>query len=136
MPRFPLPAALEEFLKEPNPAVIATIRPDGSPHAVPTWYAWVDGRILVNMDESRSRLEHLRLDPRVALSIFPEDDWYSHVQIRGRVVEIRPDPDLADIDRLAQRYAGRPHRDRERRSVTALIEPERWFAWGRLTVEE
>jgi len=130
VPRPPLPAELQEFLAKPNPAVIATVRPDGFPHPVATWYEWVDGRVLVNMDASRSRLAHMRRDPRVAVDVLDEDDWYTHVLITGVVVDIRPDPDLADIDRLAQRYAGRPHRDRNRRSVTALIEPESWFAWG------
>jgi PPOX class probable F420-dependent enzyme len=130
MPRPPLPPDVQAFLELPNPAVIATIRPDGSPHSVATWYEWADGRILVNMDESRARLGHMRLDPRVALTVLPEESWYRHVSLFGRAVDIRPDPDLADIDRLAQRYAGRPHRDRERRSVSAEIEVTRWFAWG------
>lgn len=130
MPRPPLPPELQALLELPNPAVIATVRPDGSPHSVATWYEWADGRVLVNMDESRARLGHMRLDPRVALTVLSAESWYRHVSLHGRVVDIRPDPDLADIDRLAMRYAGRPHRDRERRSVTAEIEVERWFEWG------
>jgi PPOX class probable F420-dependent enzyme len=134
MPRAPLPPELVEFLRRPNPAVIATVRPDGSPHAVPTWYELDDdGRILVNMDESRARLEHMRHDPRIALTVLDGDNWYSHVLVRGRVTDIRLDPDLADIDRLAQRYAGRAHRDRGRKSITALVEPETWFVWGELS---
>ena len=30
MPRVPVPAEVDEFLRLPNPAVVATIRPDGS----------------------------------------------------------------------------------------------------------
>jgi PPOX class probable F420-dependent enzyme len=131
MPRSPLPRELDDFLVRPNPAVIATLRPDGSPHAVPTWYEWRDGRVLVNMDESRSRLEHLHRDPRVAITILAQDDWYSHVSILGRVVEIRADDDLADIDRLSRRYRGQAYWNRERKSVTALVEPDGWFTWGK-----
>lgn len=130
MPRAPLPPELELFLAEANPAVIATLRPDGHPHAVPTWYEWLDDRVVVNMDESRSRLEHLRHDPRVAVTVLGRTDWYSHVSMFGRVVEIRTDDDLADIDRLSLRYRGEPYWNRERRSVTAVVEPERWFSWG------
>jgi hypothetical protein len=39
------------------------------------------------------------------------------------------DPDLADIDRLAQRYVGRPHGDRARDSVSAWIELDGWYGW-------
>lgn len=130
MPPAPLPTELIRFLERPNGAVIATLRPDGHPHAVPTWYEWREGRLLVNMDESRVRLDYMRRDPRVALSVFAPEEWYTHVSILGRVVEIHIDADLADIDRLSERYRGTPYRDRARRSVTALIEPEQWFTHG------
>ena len=65
MPTAPIPPEIEEFLKKPNPAVVATIRPDGSPHSVATWYDWVDGLILLNMAATRARLGHMRRDPRV-----------------------------------------------------------------------
>jgi hypothetical protein len=65
MPKPPLPPDLVAFLAEPNPSVIATIRRDGSPHTAATWYLWVDGRVLVNMDEGRRRLQHYaELDDR------------------------------------------------------------------------
>ena len=50
MPQPPLPPELDAFLAKPNAAVIATVRPDGSPVTVATWYDWEDGRVLVNMD--------------------------------------------------------------------------------------
>ena len=50
MPKPPLPAELDALLREPNPATISTLKPNGAPHSVATWYLWEDGRILVNMD--------------------------------------------------------------------------------------
>jgi hypothetical protein len=64
MPKPPIPDELQALLREPNPAVIATLKPDGAPHSVATWYLWEDGRVLVNMDASRARLDYLRRDPR------------------------------------------------------------------------
>jgi hypothetical protein len=46
--------------------------------------------------------------------------------VLGTVVEIRDDIGLVDIDRLSVRYRGTPYWNRERKRVTALIEPERW----------
>jgi PPOX class probable F420-dependent enzyme len=129
MPAPPVPPEVEEFLIRPNPAVIATLRPDGSPHSVATWYDWADGLALVNMDESRLRLRFMRGDPRVALTALGVDSWYSHVSLIGRAIRIEDDPDLADIDRLAVRYTGKPFRRRDSRRVSAWIEPERWHAW-------
>jgi len=48
----------------------------------------------------------------------------------GRVVRIEDDDDLADIDRLALRYTGRPFRTRARKRVSAWLQPERWHEWG------
>ena len=130
MPEAPLPRELHAFLRRPNGAVITTLRPDGQPHAVPTWYEWREDAILVNMDESRVRLGYMRRDPRVALSIFDPADWYTHVSVLGQVTSIKEDVELADIDRLSLHYRGQPYRNRERRRYTALVAPERWFAHG------
>jgi PPOX class probable F420-dependent enzyme len=130
MPAAPLPESVLELLRQPNPAVITTVRPDGQPVSVATWYL-VDGdRILVNMDEGRKRLEYLRADPRVTLTALKEGDWYTHVSVQGRVVEMRDDEDLADIDRLSQHYGGGPYRMRDRGRVSAWIEIDRWHGWG------
>ena len=129
MPKLPLPPDADELLRKPNPAVIATLRDDGSPHTAATWYDWDGKRILVNMASSRVRLQHLRHDSRVSLTVLDADSWYRHLTVFGRAVEIVADPDLADIDRLAQRYVGRPHGDRARDSVSAWIELDGWYGW-------
>lgn len=118
------------MLGKPNPAVITTLRPDGQPVSTATWYLWDDGRILVNMDEGRKRLEHVRNDPRVSLSVLDEGNWYTHLSIIGRVAELRDDEELTDIDRLARQYLGKPYPQRDRRRVSALIEIDRWHGWG------
>ena len=130
MPKLPLPHELDEFLRRPNPAVVATLRRDGSPHTAATWYDWDGRRVLLNMDESRLRLCHMRRDPRVALTALAEESWYSHVSLLGRIVSIEDDPDLVDIDRLARRYTGREFRTRGARRVSAWLEPDRWHSWS------
>jgi hypothetical protein len=82
--------------------------------------------VLVNMDFERLRLKHMQRDPRVAITVLDLADWYRAVTVLGRIVEIRRDEGLADIDRLSQRYRGTPYKNRERKRVTAIIEPEYW----------
>ena len=130
MPRAPLPPDVEEFLRRPNPAVVASVRPDGSPHTAPTWYDWDGERVLLNMDENRARLRFMRRDPRVALTVLGgEEGWYAHFSLSGRIVAIEDDEGLADIDRLAVRYTGQPFRTRDRKRVSAWLQPERWHQW-------
>ena len=125
----PIPPELEAFLREPNPAVVGTLRADGSPHTVATWYDWEDGLVLLNMDGTRKRLEHLRRDPRVSLTVLGKDDWYRHVSLGGVVERLVDDPGLVDIDRLAIRYTGKPYRNRTSPRVSAWMRPERWNRW-------
>jgi PPOX class probable F420-dependent enzyme len=132
MSKPPLPPEAVELLAKPNLAVIATLRPDGQPVSAATWYLWEDGRVMVNMDEGRKRLEHLRNDPRISLTVLDEGAWYTHVTLIGHVAELSDDEDLADVDRLAQHYTGHDYPARERRRVTAWIEVDRWHGWGSL----
>ena len=124
------PPAVRELLQRPNPAVIASMRPDGQPVTVATWYLLDGDRVFVNMDEGRKRLEYLRADPRVSLTVLDGDDWYTHVSIQGRVVEMSDDDGLAGIDRLSQHYRGRPYSNRRRGRVNAWIDVDRWHGWG------
>jgi len=126
VPRAPLPENLVEFLKQPHAAVIATVRSDGAPYSAATWYDWEGGKVLVNMDFERLRLSHIRRDPRVAITVLDIMNWYRAVTVLGRVVELHDDEGLADIDRLSMRYRGEPYWNRDRKRVTALIEPELW----------
>jgi PPOX class probable F420-dependent enzyme len=129
MPRPPLPPYIDEFLRRPQPAVVASVRPDGSPHTVATWYAWDGERILLNMDEGRLRLQFMRRNPGLALTVLDGEDWHRHVSVSGRIVSIDEDEGLRDIDRLALHYTGAPFRTRDRRRFSARVEIERWHAW-------
>ena len=132
MSKPPLPDAAVAMLRKPNPSVITTLRRDGQPVSVATWYLWADGRVLVNMDEGRKRLEHIRNDPRVALDVLDEGGWGTHVSIIGHIGEMREDTGLADIDRIAQHYIGRPYPQRDRRRISAWIAVDGWHGWGAL----
>ncbi|MFE9925122.1 PPOX class F420-dependent oxidoreductase [Streptomyces sp. NPDC005774] len=130
MSKPPLPPEADALLGRPNPCVMATLRSDGTPVSTPTWYVWEDGRVLISLDEGRVRLKHLRRDPRVTLTVLADDDWYTHVTLIGRVVELNDDEGLADIDRISRHYTGNPYPDRARARASAWIEVERWHGWG------
>ena len=54
---------IRTFIADPQPAVIASVRPDGQPVSVATWYLLDGEDVLVNMDAGRRRLAYLRADP-------------------------------------------------------------------------
>ncbi|MCG7595020.1 PPOX class F420-dependent oxidoreductase [Mycobacterium sp. PSTR-4-N] len=120
----------KEMLAKANPAVISTVRSDGQPVSAATWYLLRGDEILVNMDEGRVRLQHMRKDPRVSLTVLDSDDWYTHVTVIGRVTRMYDDDGLADIDALSRRYSGQEYPQRDRRRVSAVIEVDRVHGWG------
>jgi PPOX class probable F420-dependent enzyme len=126
----PLPEHVLELLRQPNPAVICVLGTSGQPVSVPTWYLLDGDRLLVSMDEGRRRLAHLRADPRVSVTVLDAAGWQTHVSIQGRVVDLREDPGLVDIDRLAEHYTGDPFAVRDRTRVSARIEIDRWHGWS------
>ena len=130
MAKPPLPDNLQTLLAKPNPAVMGTLKPDGAPHTVATWYLWEDGRVLVNLDGGRARLDYIRQDPRMSLTVLDSDSWYTHVSLRGRVVELVDDSDLVDIDRISTHYRGDPYPARDRPRVSAWMEIDSYHAWS------
>jgi PPOX class probable F420-dependent enzyme len=129
MAKPPLPEKVSQLLTKPNPCVITAVRPDGQPVSVATWYLWENGQVLVNMDEGRRRLDYLRADPRVTVTVLKADDWYTHVSLQGRVVRLEDDPEMVDIDRIATHYMGQPYGNRDRGRVSAWIEVDTWHGW-------
>ncbi len=125
-----IPADIVELLKKPNPAVMAAVKPDGTPVSVATWYLWDDGRILLNLDEGRKRLEYMKANPNISLTVLDDDSWYRHVSLQGTVT-FEPDPDLSGIDRLARHYTGKPYPQRDRPRVNAWMTINRHHVWGR-----
>jgi PPOX class probable F420-dependent enzyme len=126
----PFPPHVVEKMQQPNPCTITTLRSDGQPVSVATWYLLDGERILVNMDHTRVRLQHVRNDPRVALTILDQESWYNHISVIGRVVEISDDVDLVAIDRMSQHYRGQPYPVRDSARVNAWVEIDRWHGWG------
>lgn len=130
MPAAPLPPELQRFVAKPRHAVVGTVRADGSPVTTACWYGIDDdGHVILSMDQESYRLRHIRSNPRVALTVLG-DDWYNQLSLLGRVVEVRDDPHLADIDDLSRRYLGEPYEDRTYNGVSVLFVIDRWHTWG------
>ncbi len=104
----PLPAEIKALLDHANFAHLATLMPDGSPQVAPVWVGREGDRVLVGTGEASLKAKNTRRDPRVGLSVIAFDDPYSETQIRGRVVERRPDGDFKGMDAVSRKYTGQP----------------------------
>ena len=117
----PLSAEAKALIDRPNFAHLATLMPDGSPQSVPVWVGREGDRLLVCTGEGSLKAGNTRRDPRVALSIVDFHNPYEEVQLRGRVVERRPDPDLAIMDPVSHKYTGKPFPMRGGEGRVALV---------------
>jgi len=117
---------IKRLLDGPNFAHLATLLPDGSPQSAPVWVSREGDRILIGTSESSLKGKNTRRDPRVALSIVDFHNPYVEAQLRGRVVERRPDPHFAVKDVTSRKYTGKPFPWRSPEgSVTLVIDVEK-----------
>ncbi len=123
--------ALKEEIKAlfrgPNFAHLATLMLDGSPQVAPVWVDLEGDRILVSTSEGSLKARNSKRDARVGVSVVGQDNPYVEAQIRGRVVERRPDPTFEVMDRIARKYTGKdfPWRSDPAQRVVLVIEAER-----------
>ena len=116
-----LPEDVKKLIDGPNFAHLATIMPDGSPQSAPVWVLREGERILVGTGEASLKARNTRRDSRVALSIVDVKDPYTEAQLRGRVVDFRPDRSFAVKDVTARKYTGKEFPWRNPEGQVALV---------------
>jgi len=112
---------VKQLIDHPNFAHLATLMPDGSPQSVPVWVGREGEHIVICTGEGSLKAKNTRRDPRVALSIVDVTNPYEEVQIRGRVIERRPDSDFKIMDAVSYKYTGKPFPFRNPEGRVALI---------------
>ncbi|MGF6884030.1 PPOX class probable F420-dependent enzyme [Nocardia sp. GAS34] len=106
-------------------AHLATILPDGAPHAVPLWISTHGDYIAIITGPGYLKTDNMHRDPRVALSLTPVDDPYRPIVIRGKVVQwLDGEQGWEIVDKISTKYTGNSY-SREEERVIALIEPTR-----------
>jgi PPOX class probable F420-dependent enzyme len=97
--------ARRAFLTEgTRTAVLATIREDGRPHAVPIAFVLDDDDILFLTNAETVKGRDLLRDPRVTLVVDDEVPPFAFVMIQGTAVASR---DVGNVEQLAQRISQR-----------------------------
>ena len=76
----PTPARTVErvrpMLAEERVVWLSTVRPDGTPHLVPTWFWWDGEALIVFSKPGAAKVRNLRANPRLMVAVGqPEDDF-------------------------------------------------------------
>ena len=118
-----------DLFERANYAHVATLLPDGAPHSVPVWVGLEGGYIAFLTGPGSRKARNLERDTRVAVSVTDHAKPFTMAEVRGRVVRrVEGDEAWTIIDRIANKYTGRPYPLRTDR-VVFLIEPE--HAWAK-----
>lgn len=111
----------KQLLDGANVVHLATLMTDGSPQSVPVWAGRDGDRVVICTGESSLKAKNTARDSRVAISIVDFRNPYCEVQIRGRVVERRADPELEIMDPISMKYTGKPFPFRNPEGRIALM---------------
>jgi len=120
-----IPAELVDLLTGSTLGHVTVVAPRGALLTHIMWVDYEDGRVLTSSRVGSAKGKALRADPRIAVSVVDRANPWRWVSVSGRVVDIRPDTDLAFIDKLSRRYTGRDYMMRTMDREIFVIEPER-----------
>jgi len=112
-----VPAELRDLFEEPALAHVSYLTAGGQ---IVTWPMWVDfdgEHLLISSPVGSRKGRSLRQRPQVAISIVSGKNPWHWLSISGRVVDIKPDDNLAFIDRMAHKYTGADYQRRSPREI-------------------
>jgi hypothetical protein len=125
-PRLVTAPAAQDVLRRALPARLAYVAPDGAPRIVPTWFHWTGDEVVMatwvtgpHIRRPARRVEHLRRNSAVALSIDTDDQPPIVLQMRGRAQVDEVDGIVDEYARAAEKYLG----DENGRAYIAQFDP-------------
>lgn len=95
----------EEFLKEANVAVLATVDAKGRAHAAPIWYLYEDGEVLMSTGRGSQKHKNVEAHPEVTLVVDRRTLPYYALMVQGPV-EVGPPVSPEQRRKIAFRYLG------------------------------
>lgn len=119
-----------EFLSGVHVGILSIARNDKGPLALPIWYLYDNGDVVISMGADSLKAKLLGRAGRASMTVQDEKPPYRYVMVEGPVT--LQDPDL-DLSTLAVRYLG-PELGAEYSSqsesgdsVLVRLTPERWL---------
>ena len=78
-----LPKHIDDFLHEPNICVLATTGPSDWPHAIPMWYLYRDGKIVITTSRRSQKYINVERTGKAVVVLDTREPPYYAVSIRG-----------------------------------------------------
>ena len=128
-----IPEEVRDLFDEPALAHVSYMNRNTQIVTFPMWADFDGENVLVSSPIGSRKGKSFRERPQVAVSIVSTNNPWHWLSISGRVVDIQPDDDLAFIDRMSQKYAGKKYERRTPREVftVAIDRVSSSGQWGR-----
>tara|TARA_Y100001934_G_scaffold80073_1_gene99477 strand:- start:48 stop:458 length:411 start_codon:yes stop_codon:yes gene_type:complete len=123
-----------EFLSQPNTAVLATVDAKGRAHAVPVWYLWTGDVFEIIGGERSAKMRHVEQHGRAALCIDDRGSRPFHVTAEGpcelggpatKEWRLALHTHYRGAEAAQEVVAGGDHIGQRFMTLT----PERWYGW-------
>ena len=128
-----IPEKYADLFEKPSFGNLTTLMKDGSPQVTPVWVDFDGKHVRVNSAKGRIKDKNMRRDPRVAVALQDPANPYRYLEVRGRVVEITEKDADDHINKLSQKYLGKPvypFRQPGEVRVIYKIEPQKVSSMG------
>lgn len=115
-----IPAELRDLFDEPALGHVSYLNDQGQIVTFPLWVDYDGRQLLASSPVGSKKGRALRERPGVSVEIVSTRDPWHWVSVSGHVVDIRPDEDLAFIDRMSHKYMGAGYQRRLPREVFVI----------------
>ncbi len=116
----PVPPELLDLFDEPALGHISYTSDSGQIITFPLWVDHDGGQVLASSPVGSKKGQAVRERPQVGVSIVSTKTPWRWLSISGRVVQIRPDEELAFIDKMSHKYLGQAYERRTPREVFVI----------------
>ncbi len=124
----PLPWAwARERLERSQAYWIASTRPDGRPHAMPVWGAFIDGKVIFGTARGSRKARNLAERPDVVVHLESGDEVVVIEGVVGETSDVEVLGRAADV--FEAKYDWRPGLDDFEGTVWYVVSPRVGYAW-------
>lgn len=117
---------IESFIMKAKVARLCSLNADGTIHAVPVWYSYVDGQIVIATPVTSHKARNVRRNRSVTVLIDDSETrgvWPKGVTIYGKAELDATDLTLGEFTRLCEKYIAK---DRAESYARGLLGLSRW----------
>ncbi|HEX6023247.1 MAG TPA: PPOX class F420-dependent oxidoreductase [Solirubrobacter sp.] len=99
-----IPEDLRPLLDRPLFGALGTIRPDNTVQVNPMWFEFDGEHVRFTHTTYRQKFRNLQHNPSMSLLVIDDEDPQVYLELRGKLVDVIPDPTGEFYVRLGRRY--------------------------------